>query len=556
VITQPIRVVVAWDGHVWQDVNAIVQIEDRAELLADAGGYRPRRLSLEVDLGAAVDLVAEGAHHSTAKVSVWIGPTIVFAGAVADMVPGRAGELTQIECVGAQFGTAEVPSGAEVQIRKIDVEATNAKREAWRAKAIAEATPAGLWGPAEPPEIVFVNDYTSEERWERINEKFRDGLTRPRNPFVPWVPRFDYIYEGSFVQLAEKSEGLVYPWVFGQPGCETNKPSTRAYVVDVNAQLLLVAGHHGVEGTATVYGPKKNATEDWATDTVNVYNDFDANGRPVMLIDVTGTSNVQNNWSTHPEAAEKDWYLRWDGTASGLSGDAVDVLQLLLGKGAGAVDYASIEALRGHLRGYQFDGVLETRVEVATLLDQSILPLLPVALVPSLYGLALAPVRLDATASDARLKLVEGRDFDAMSRPAWTSGGEIANGITVRYAPNRKSGRSPRFVVATSETHAEAARSVQLHGPAPLEIETAWVHRRAVADRVARYMMLKKAVDRREVVCAFAAARFGLGASDELAIGDVVVITITDEAITEKVALVSGITRDGGPVDVVRLLIL
>jgi hypothetical protein len=57
-------------------------------------------------------------------------------------------------------------------------------------------------------------------------------------------------------------------------------------------------------------------------------------------------------------------------------------------------------------------------------------------------------------------------------------------------------------------------------------------------------------------VCAFAAARFGLGASDELAIGDVVVVTISDEAITEKVALVSGITRDGGPVDVVRLLIL
>ena len=554
-ITQPIRVVVAWEGHVWQDVNAVVEIEDRAELLADAGGYRPRRLTLEVDLGAAVKLVAEGAHHSTAKVSVWIGPTIVFAGAVADMVPGRAGELTQIECVGAQFGTAEVPSGAEVQIRKIDVEATNAKRERWRAQVKAEAQDT-VWSLQEPPQIVFVNDYTSEERWERINEKFRDGQQAPKSPFKATYPRFDYIYEGSFVQLAEKSEGLVYPWVFGQPGCETNKPSTRAYVVDVNAQLLLVAGHHGVEGTATVYGPKKNKTEDWATDTVSVYNGFDANNRPVMLIDVSGTSNVQNNWTTHPEAAEKDWYLRWDGTASGLSGDAVDVLQLLLGKGAGAVDYASIEALRGHLRGFQFDGVLETRVEVTTLLDQSILPLLPVALVPSLYGLALAPVRLDATAKDARLRLVEGRDFDAMSRPAWTSGGEIANGITVRYAPNRKSGRSPRFVEATSETHAEAARSVQLHGPAPLEIETAWVHRRAVADRVARYMMLRKAVDRREIVCAFAAARFGLGAVDELNVGDVLVITIPDEAITGKVALVSGITRDGGPVDVVRLLIL
>lgn len=555
-ITQPIRVVVAWDGHVWQDVAAVVQIEDRAELLADAGGYRPRRLSIEMDLGAAVDLVAAGAHHSTAKVSVWVGPTIVFAGAVADMVPGRAGELTQIECVGAQFGSAMVPSGAEVQIRKIDVEATNAKREAWRAKAIAEATPAGLWGPAEPPEIVFYNDYTSAERWARIQERYKDGMTRPKSPFVPWVPRFDYIYEGSFVQLAEKSEGLVYPWVFGQPGCETGKPSTRAYVVDVNAQLLLVAGHHGVEGTATVYGPKKNATTSWAFEAVNVYNDFDANGRPVMMIDVTGLSAVQNNWTTHPEAAELDWYLVWDGTASGLSGDAVDLLQLLLGKAAGAVDYASIEALRGHLRGYQFDGVLEARVEVASFLDQSILPLLPVALVPSLYGLALAPVRLDATAADARLHLVEGRDFDAISRPAWTSGGEVVNAITLRYAPNRKSGRSPRFVEATPETHGEAARSVQLHGPAPLEVETAWVHRRAVADRVARNMLLKSAVDRREIACAFRSDRFGAGGLDELVVGDVVVVTISDEAIAEKVALVSAITRDGGPVDVVRLLIL
>ena len=554
-ITQPIRVVVAWDGHVWQDVAAVVQIEDRAELLADAGGYRPRRLSIEMDLGAAVDLVAAGAHHSTAKVSVWVGPTIVFAGAVADMLPGRAGELTQIECVGAQFGSAMVPSGAEVQIRKIDVEATNAKREAWRERVKTEAQDT-VWGWQEPPTIVFVNDYTSEERWARVEQRFVDGQQPPKSPFAPTYPRFDYIYEGSFVQLAEKSEGLVYPWVFGQPGCETGKPSTRAYVVDVNAQLLLVAGHHGVEGTATVYGPKKNKVEDWAFEAVNVYNDFDANGRPVMMIDVTSLTMVQNNWTTHPEAAEMDWYLVWDGTASGLSGDAVDMLQLLLGKAAGAVDYASIEALRGHLRGYQFDGVLEARVEVASFLDQSILPLLPVALVPSLYGLALAPVRLDATAADARLHLVEGRDFDAISRPAWTSGGEVVNAITLRYAPNRKSGRSPRFVEATPETHGEAARSVQLHGPAPLEVETAWVHRRAVADRVARNLLLKSAVDRREIACAFRSDRFGAGGLDELVVGDVVVVTISDEAIAEKVALVSAITRDGGPVDVVRLLIL
>ncbi len=42
-ITQPIRVVVAWDGHVWQDVNAIVQIEDRHEPRAQAHVERPRR---------------------------------------------------------------------------------------------------------------------------------------------------------------------------------------------------------------------------------------------------------------------------------------------------------------------------------------------------------------------------------------------------------------------------------------------------------------------------------------------------------------------------------
>jgi hypothetical protein len=68
--------------------------------------------------------------------------------------------------------------------------------------------------------------------------------------------------------------------------------------------------------------------------------------------------------------------------------------------------------------------------------------------------------------------------------------------------------------------------------------------------------MLRRAVDRREIEIAVASERWGLGGANELRLGDVVTVTIPDEAITDAVALVSSITRNGGPADAVRLLLL
>jgi len=555
-VIQTIRVALSWDGRTWQDVAALVEFEDSADLLADAGsGFRPRRLSFDMDLGPIVEWVAAGHHHHTAQVSAWIGSEIVFAGSCTGMVPGRDGELTRVECVGSDVGKAVIPTGADVQIRKIDVEKTNAARERWREQALAEAQET-VWKWEQPPEIVFVNEYTTEREWAEIQQKYNDGMVRPKNPFAPWRPTFDYIEEGSFVRLATKSEGLTYPWVFGQPGVENSKPGTRAYVVDNTDNILLLAGHHCTEGTVTIYGPAKNHPDRWARESFSAYNGVDANNRPCFFVDITPALDLESDWSTNPEAAEQEWYVIWDGTASGLSNDAGDVLALLLTHTGGAVDYASIETVRGHLRGYVLDGVIEARVSVESLLFSSILPLLPVALTPSLFGLAVVPVRLDATASDARFELVEGRDFDQVSRPAYVRSGEIANSIVFRYAANRRSGNASRTALATPATHAEAARSQQIHGPIEAEVETGWVHRLAVADRVARNIMLRRAVDRREIEIAVASERWGLGGANELRLGDVVTVTIPDEAIVDSVALVSSITRNGGPADAVRLLLL
>jgi hypothetical protein len=556
-VIQTIRVAVVWDGRTWQDVGNVIEFEESAELLADAGGgFRPRRIRFTMDLGPAVDWVAEGHHHHTAHVSATIGSEIVFFGGVTSFLPGRDGELSEFECMGADLGMAQIPSGSVVEIQQIDVEATNADRTAWREAVVAEMND-GIWRNQEPVEVVFVNEYTSEKRWAKIQEKYNAArVLPPKFGVTPWRPLYDYVEEGSFIRLADKSEGLLYPWIFGQPGCENGQPAVRAYVVDITNRILLLAGHHATAGTVTIYGPKKNAPQVWQRETFNAYNGFDDAGRPCLLVDISAATDVEANWSSKPEAAEQDWFAIFDGTAAGLPNGAADMLAILLSHGGGAVDYASIENVRGHLRGYTFDGVLEARVAAEALLYQSILPLLPIALTPSLFGLSIVPVRLDATAADARFELVEGRDFDQVGRPQYRRSSEIANAITFRYAPNRRSGKTSRTAFATSGTHAEAARSQQIHGPIPEEVESAWVHRQAVADRVARNIMLRRAVDRREIEIAVASERWGLGGANELRLGDVVTVTIPDEAIVDAVALVSSITRNGGPADAVRLLLL
>jgi len=533
-----------WDGHRWQELATLVDYEESASVDSE---YRARRLTVQMDLGStALELIAAGHHPASAVCAVWYGAGLAYQGAVSDLIPGRAGEPSTLRLVGNAIDLAAmVPSSLDVQMRQIDVNrslARQARQEADIAAAIEDAY--GFAGRRP----LYLNVLEPGVAAPRMNGRQEDGS-------VVW-----YVETSGTVVVAESVVGRVYQWVFGQPGVETGRVATRAYPIDVDTQTLMIAGHHGTAGTVSIRGPKYGATDANARETLTATNTYDSQGRPVMTVTVAGSTTLEPRWlTTHPEAADEDWYAIWEGTASGLPNNAIDVIQTLLSAQSGPVDYARIESLRGALAGYTLDGVIDARVGVWDLLQSAILPLLPVALVDSIDGIGLVQLRLDATALDSQGPMVAGRDMDPIGRPSWqssTDSDSVANRITVSYAPSRETAASSASVTVSATTHAAAARSLAIHGDRPREIVTGWVHRAAVAETVARDALLRSAVDRRVVEYAVDAAVFGLGTAREIRLGDVYTVTDADELIADVVALVTAVRRDGSGTDVVRFLLL
>lgn len=549
-----------WDGYRWQELATLVDYEESASVDSE---YRARRLTVQMDLGStALELIAAGHHPASAVCAVWYGAGLAYQGAVSDLIPGRAGEPSTLRLVGNAIDLAAmVPNSLDVQMRQVNVKRTLAKiaAEKERVRAEVEQWQQYFRGSNWRASMGGAGDYV-------VVLGPGDGGPDGTQYYVPNGKRGQEIVWRLFPDLAgqttylQATVGRVYQWVFGQPGLETGRVATRAYPIDVDTQTLKIAGHHGTGGTVSIRGPKHNKPEQNARETLTATNTYDALGRPVMTVTVAGSTVLEHRWlTTHPEAADDDWYAIWEGTASGLPNNAIDVIQTLLSAQSGPVDYARIESLRGALAGYTLDGVIDARVGVWDLLQSAILPLLPVALVDSIDGIGLVQLRLDATALDSQGPMVAGRDMDPIGRPSWQSSTDpdsVANRITVSYAPSRETAASSASVTVGASTHEIAARSLAIHGDRPREIVTGWVHRAAVAETVARDALLRSAVDRRVVEYAVDAAVFGLGTAREIRLGDVYTVTDADELISDVVALVTAIRRDGSGTDVVRFLLL
>jgi len=545
-----------WDGRRWQTLGTLVELDDEA----DSATFKPRRMTVEIDLGVdALAMVAAGHHHGTASVAIWFGTAPVYVGGVADLQPGRAGEPSVLRVVGADLDDgAMVPASVDVAMRKVNATRTAARIAAERARTEAEVEiwrdVVGGWNGEDYVVVLGPGEYGAGNGPPSVHyvpPRHADG------PVYYW--RIYPDLAGQTVYLQE-TVGRVYPWIIGRPGIESGNVATRAYPIDVDTQTLMIAGHHATAGTVSIRGPKHGKPEQTARETLTATNTYDALGRPVMTVTVAGSTVLEHRWlTTHPEAADDDWYAIWEGTASGLPNNAIDVIQTLLSAQTSPVDYARIESLRGVLAGYTLDGSIDAPVSVWELLQSAIVPLLPVALVDTVDGVGLVHMRYDATAADARAPLEVGRDLDPLGRPVWASASgqsEISNRITVSYAPSRSTAAPGVSVTVGASTHEIAARSLAIHGDRPREIVTGWVHRAAVAETVARDALLRSAVDRRVVQYAVDAAVFGLGAAREIRLGDVYTVTDADELISDVVALVTAIRRDGSGTDVVRFLLL
>ena len=520
------RVRLEWGGRVWDLDGELVEIEDDASILEQALTVPSRSVTVDLPLGDVVSW-ARTHHPRTAVADVYHGGRLVASEAVEAITPGRAGELTRV-VIGQQVDpdASTIPATYDVDTRQINIEGT------LRARQRAE-----------------------ERRQQQVDFYAQQNIP------VPWDLVVGGDWDGdSTTVFSEETVGLAYPRVYGRPG-QDGTVGSKALVVDSANTILRVAGHRCIPGTVTLVGPKQGNLDEVVEETATVYNTVDGNGRPVADIDVSGLSTIAHNWTgaANLAAQDKDWYIRWDGTARGLSSDATSVITDLLRHLVGVpIDWPSVESMRAYLQGYTLDGVIDTTTGAEAVLMQQILPLLPVRLVRGVTGLGMVPVRWGATSREARCALVAGDQCWPVSRVRYASesGLRVINQWSVRWAMSRRSDGPRRTTSVGPSRSGDASASLQIHGLRAEVLETAWVYTAATAGRIALDRIRETATDRQIVDVEVAAATYGIGGVREITVGDVVTYTDPDESLSGAVALVSSVSRTGAETDRVGLVLL
>lgn len=532
-----IRADVQFAGHLWSVPGIALDWRERLGLFDR--GLAPRRITLALPLGDVATLVSRGHHPKTATCRIYIGDRLVSVAPVLEMVPGRhVGEATEIT-VGDRplVDRAVIPSSGMFSSRYVRRRATEIARQA------------------------------QEDLWESQIKRY--DLNGNQVTFRPTISP-----ESIATVYGERSEGRLFPLIFNKPG-RNGVFGAPAIPISKADALLMVAGHHTTLGTVTVRGPA-TATNTYQYVTIGgtdyplvgaqpsetveevltTSHSTDALGNPITIVDVSGATTLSSDWVAEPGSANADWYVAWDGTASGLDMEAADIIGFLLGASDGIpVDAGAIEAIRGYVSGYLLDCAIDAEGSpfTAFLLGQ-ILPLLPLSLVWTLEGVGLAPIKLDYPRDQARVHLRVGDGIGSGSRPRFASSdGDIINRWTLAYSASRISRSFRDSYIGGPNRYDFAARSASIHGIVESRLETAWIYDDATAERSAAGILLRSAVDRRTIDYPADGRRWGIGGRTELTLGMPVRLTDSDERISDEVAVVTGIRRDGTQTDVISL---
>jgi len=540
--TRTARVVLDWDGRRWETTGELVRLVDRCELLDPGSSYRPRTAEVDIHLEGVIAWLAAKHHPRSGTAQLYLGERLVLDAPVQSVRPGRQGEPSRVTFgERPELDRSKVPATYEVRIRTIDQELTQARRDgrqAQRDRAI---------------------DFYEYARKPVPFELVVNSLTQP-------------------TAYSRTVEGRTYPRIFGRPG-SNGVIASPALVIDQGTPKLLIAGHAVSTGTVTIVGPKARVTanvtptagpavdvpvaasvRERGSESFTVTNTVDGYGRPVAVVDITGASVLSSAWTTVDlDSPNEAWFVKWNGTASGLSGDAVDIILDLLSHVQGVtIDVASIEALRAHLRPYQLSASLDASVPAWQVLTRDVLPLLPVRLVATERGVGAVLVRLQATSADASDHLVAGGQAapDGPPRYASEDGYDPVTQWTLRWGANRETRASRGSSQVGPGSHAFAVEGASIHGLVADEMDSLWIYDEATANLVATEMLRLTSIDRRLLDIVVDADVYGRGAPRELRLGQVVTWTDSGWGFTAAVCLVAAIERDGGRVDRVSLIAL
>ena len=303
------------------------------------------------------------------------------------------------------------------------------------------------------------------------------------------------------------AEGERYPIPIGRPG--VSEAGTPALVVDAAADQVLISDGSVAATTVTL------VVNGVASAGVPVTETTDGLGRRVSICDTTA---VPINIADGDEV-----WVRWGASAGGtLDPDdptaalrgAGGVVEYLLRRTTLRVDWGRIRAVRARLDPYLIDGYIGAapgdRVGPWRWISEHVLPLLPVSLRVGPNGLYFAVFEPEAPIGQVRMALEEGRNCERVSPVVVLGTKEIANDLSLAYAP-RASTDKPTSVATLTGVQAtldgdsaaiESAicrESVRRYGPRHRSDRTAVVYDRATALRVLRQRAATRALPPREV---------------------------------------------------------
>ena len=345
----------------------------------------------------------------------------------------------------------------------------------------------------------------------------------------------------TFTATAEKTEGRVYPVVFGHPGADGDDqwPGSPALFVDTGSgveKLLVCLGRTEAE-YVRLYG--KDTDGEWIEADVAVQPGVDALGRVVSVVVSPGiwADKGFGGGTDFVRDPENDFFVSWyDATSSlkpvnGLPGGLGNVIRFCLGQTRLRIDHARLTSSLARLNRYRFDGYIDEQVDLMEwLLDQ--LEPYPVRLCAGRNGIwawqydpdetPVAHVKIGVNASpDGDLRLTER---DPISR------------YEIRYRHNDRARELTRIAYPDS-LHAELGRQ---NGGRVVQVESSTIVDATTAE-VCSLLQLRSRSNRGivvSVVCAWEE----LG---HLQIGDPVHFTWSKEGIEGKRAVITSIMDTG-----------
>tara|TARA_R110000824_G_scaffold122172_3_gene278956 strand:- start:3453 stop:5117 length:1665 start_codon:yes stop_codon:yes gene_type:complete len=363
--------------------------------------------------------------------------------------------------------------------------------------------------------------------------------------------------------IGEGLEDEYYPIVIGKPG---TGPAGQLYagspglLVSIpatgdntgTAGYVLIAGHEtqaGYAGTAVSIDNRTAVGGTWPS-TLNASHIKDQLGRTVTVCTWIAPPTIQDG---------AELWVSWNGPDGGLPSmrragtmrGAGEVLSYLMGLTGLEVDTEGLRSVESELDGFLLDFHINDQVESWDLIQDQVIPLLPVTWWVGPRGLSVRRWPYDATMADAVAHLDADRGADRVSVVRRSSASQVVNQLGISFAQNAETddtiGRlvyapTTQANLADQEVNPYSVASARRHGTREADdIAAEFVTDASTARAVLDWRIRWESTTHEMVTYA--------GPLPWVALNPCDVVTVTDTELgwASKLFIVTGVLRTPGP---------